>query len=270
MAIIASTTKTPAVPGTPLLRRPPRVMRNGLWYALAALGLALVIVIGEIVLHVRSSAPRNQMSQVERELRLNTLHPGERVLRTVEVFRRTGADYFRRTRGLLVLTDHRLIYLGAPPRDITGAADAPPAFVQRDFPIDTLVRVTTSFTMLGLAHALTVEDPASPLPDDDVKLGVPSADWPRAKMMIAAWTARQKKLRGIGVWEQKVRAARRDVEKILADYRAQPVYHVVRAGDAVGSIADWYQTTPDSIRALNHLNGNVIKVGQRLLIRPGH
>ena len=56
---------------------------------------------------------------------------------------------------------------------------------------------------------------------------------------------------------------------MLTRYRAEPVYHVVRPGDAVGSIADWYQTTPDSIRTLNHLNGNTIKVGERLLIRAG-
>src|SRR5207244_1495427 len=100
---------------------PHRAIPPGVWYALAALGVALLIVLGELMLHVRESAPRDQIAVVERELRVNTLRPGERVLRSVPVFRRTGVDYLRRTRGLLVLTDHRLIYLGAPPRDITGA-----------------------------------------------------------------------------------------------------------------------------------------------------
>jgi hypothetical protein len=269
MATSAPTTNDPLTPRKPLLRRPQRVVPHGVWYGLAGLGVALLIVIGEVILHVRASAPRDQIAQVERELRLNTLQPNERVLRTVEVFRRSGTDYFRRTRGLLVLTDHRLIYLGAPPRDITGASDGPPTFDEREFRIDTLVHIKPSFVMMGLARALHVDGPPSPIGDEDLTLGVPSADWQKAKLMIAAWTGRQDKLRGIGAWSARVAAARGEVQKMLKQYRSQPIYHVVRPGDAVGSIADWYQASPDSIRLLNHLNGNTIKVGQRLLIRPG-
>src|SRR6185437_1926879 len=47
----------------------------------------------------------------ERELQLNTLQPGERVLRMVSVFKRPAINYFRATRGLLVLTNRRLLYL---------------------------------------------------------------------------------------------------------------------------------------------------------------
>jgi len=269
MATSAPTTDEPLVPRKPLLRRPHRSVPNAVWYALAAFGVALLIVIGEVVVHVRESAPRNQIAQVERELRLNTLQPNERVLRSVEVFRRSGTDYFRRTRGLLVLTDHRLIYLGAPPRDITGATDAPPTFDEREFRIDTLVRIKPSFVMLGMARALHIDDPFRAVTDEDVTLGVPGTDWQKAKLLMAAWAGRQQKLRGIGVWAARVRLARAEITKILDQYHSQPVYHVVRPGDAVGSIADWYQVPPDSIRVLNHLNGNTIKVGQRLLIRAG-
>ena len=55
----------------------------------------------------------------------------------------------------------------------------------------------------------------------------------------------------------------------LAEYKKQPVYHIVRAGDAISSIADWYETTPQEIAQLNGIVGNKIKVGQRLLIRSG-
>jgi hypothetical protein len=270
MTTPASTTGAePLIPRRPLLRRPHRTIPPGVWYALAALGIALLIVLGELMLHVRESAPRDQIAVVERELKLNTLRPGERVLRSVPVFRRTSVDYLRQTRGLLVLTDHRLIYLGAPPRDITGASDGPPTFDMMEFRIDTLVHIEPSFAMLGFAHALRIDSPRRVGTDDDLTLGVPGANWRGAELLRLAWAGRQQKLAAIGAWGARVRAARADVQKMLARYRAEPIYHVVRPGDAVGSIADWYQTSPDSIRALNHLNGNTIKVGQRLLIRAG-
>jgi hypothetical protein len=248
----------------PLLRRVRPNIPAAVWYTLAAFGFAILVVLVQIALYVRRSEPRDARAIVERELRSNTLQPGERVVRTVPVFRRNGTDYFRQTRGLLVLTDRRLIYLGAPPRDITGASDGPPTFDQREFRIDTLVRLEPSFAMLGFARAIRVESP-----DGDVNLGIPSGAWQKAQLMRQAWDVRHKRLNAIGVWAQHVRDARAQLQRQLEEYRRQPVYHVVRAGDAVSSIASWYETSPDKIRELNGIVGNKIKVGQKLLIRSG-
>ena len=253
-----------APPPRPLLRRVHRHVPNGVWYGLAALGFALLVVLVQLALYMRRSEPRDSRAILERELTSNTLQSGERIVRSVPVFRRNGADYFRQTRGLLVLTDRRLIYLGAPPRDITGASDAPPTFDQREFRIDTLVVLDPTFAVLGFARALEVETPAG-----DLKLGIPSGAWPRAQLMRQAWDVRQRKLAAIGVWAGKVRAARADLTKLLAEYRKQPVYHVVRPGDAISGIASWYETSIDSIAQLNGIVNNKIKVGQRLLIRNG-
>lgn len=248
----------------PLLRRTRRSIPSGVWYALAALGFAVVVFLVQLALYLRRHEPRDARAIVERELTTNTLQQGERVIRTVPVFRRNAADYFRQTRGLLVLTDRRLIYLGAPPRDITGATDGPPTFDQREFRIDTLVKIERSFALLGFARALAIESP-----DGVVKLGIPSGSWPRAQLMRQAWDTRHKKLSSIGVWANRVRDARADLQKQLEAYRKQPVYHVVRPGDAISAIASWYETSVDSIAQLNGVVGNRIKVGQRLLIRQG-
>lgn len=251
----------------PLIRRSRRALPSAVWYALAAFGFALVVVLAQLVLYLRRSEPRDTRLIVERELRMNTLQPGERILRSVPVFRRNGADYFRQTRGLLVLTDRRLVYLGAPPRDITGASGAsgaPPAFDQRDFRIDTLVRLEPAFALLGFARALNIESP-----EGNVTLGIPSGSWPHAQLMHQAWDVRHAKLRELGVWGGRVREARAQLQKELEEYRRQPVYHVVRAGDAISSIASWYETSPDKIAQLNGIVGNKIKVGQKLLIRSG-
>jgi LysM repeat protein len=42
----------------------------------------------------------------------------------------------------------------------------------------------------------------------------------------------------------------------------------VRRGDALGSIATIWNTTPDKLQAWNHLSGNKIRVGQTLMVRP--
>jgi hypothetical protein len=248
----------------PTAVRTRRAIPTGVWYALAVFGCALVVVLIHLVFYLRRSEPRDARAQVERELRTNTLQPGERVLRSVPVFRRNAADYFRRTRGFLVLTDRRLVYLGAPPRDITGASGAAPTFDQRQFPIDTAVRLERSTALLGFTRALKVE-----APEGDLNLALPTGSWSEAQLMRTAWESRHRTLHTIGAWGRRVRDARKQLEQQLAQYRRQPVYHVVRAGDAISSIASWYETSPEKIRELNAIEGNKIKVGQRLLIRSG-
>lgn len=253
-----------APPSRPLLRRVHRHVPNGVWYALGALGLAVLVVLIQLALYMRRAEPRDARAIVQRELSTNVLLPGERVLRSVPVFRRSPSDYFRATRGLLVLTDRRLVYLGAPPRDITGASDAPPMFDQREFRIDTLVTLEPSYAVLGFTRALVVDTP-----DDALKLAVQSSAWPSAQMLRTAWDARHEKLQLIGQWAGRVREARADLQRQLEEYRRQPVYHVVRPGDAISSIASWYEVPVDSIARLNGIVENRIRVGQRLLIRQG-
>jgi hypothetical protein len=118
--------------------------------------------------------------------------------------------------------------------------------------------------MLGFSRALRIESP-----EGTVNLAVPSGSWEKAQLMRQAWDVRHKKLYAIGVWAQRVRDARAQLQKELEAYRRQPVYHTVRPGDAISSIASWYETSPEKIQQLNGLVGNKIKVGQKLLIRSG-
>jgi LysM domain len=254
----------PLEPRGPLLRRSRRNIPAAVWYTLAAFGFALLVIFAQLMLYLRKKEPRDVRAIVERELTLNTLQPGERVIRTVSVFRRNGVDYFRQTRGLLVLTDRRLVYLGVPPRDITGASNGPPAFDQQEFRVDTLTKLEPSFALLGFARALRVDTP-----EGSMNLGVPSGAWRKAQLMREAFEARHRRLYTLGVWAKRVRDARAQLQRDLAEYRKQPVYHVVRPGDAISSIASWYETSPEKIQELNGIVGNKIKVGQKLLIRAG-
>lgn len=46
-------------------------------------------------------------------------------------------------------------------------------------------------------------------------------------------------------------------------------YHVVKKGETLGKIASKYHTSVSSIRSLNHLHSNSLRVGQKLLVKKG-
>src|SRR4029077_8025548 len=104
-------------------------------YALIFGAVLVIAVIAQLIVHSARTDPRDTRTIAERELELNTLQPGERVVRSVSVFKRPAINYFRATRGLLVLTNRRLLYLGLEPRDLLAAPDLPPTFEERSFAI---------------------------------------------------------------------------------------------------------------------------------------
>jgi len=207
--------------------------------------------------------PRDAAAIAERELRINTLQPGEEVHRVVPVYKREAISYFRATRGLLALTDRRLVYLGVEPRDILAAPDLPPTFVQREFPLDTSVRVTAGRTTFGLSKAIVITTPT-----ERIRLGVPPASAASADLLVSAMSVRrdravaQAALRG-GEMKQ-IEQARKTVEA----RRRQAKYYTVRRGDALGAIATMWNTTTARLLEWNHLTANRIRVGQSLLVRP--
>jgi LysM repeat protein len=73
--------------------------------------------------------------------------------------------------------------------------------------------------------------------------------------------------------------ARREVDRLLGDLHTrmvfskaplqEKVWHTVRAGDTLGKLANQYDSTVDSISAINQLQNNLIRVGDRLQILTG-
>lgn len=239
--------------------------RNSLAKVYASTFAALVVltILVELAVHAVRTDPRDSHAIAERELQLNTLQPGEHVLRTVSVFKRPAINYFRATRGLLVLTNRRLLYLGLEPRDLLAAPDLPPTFEERDFPIDTLVQLTAGRTWFGIAKAVVVRTPTETL-----RLGVPSESWPSATGLISTMGVRHQRAVASSA-EQRAFLARVDAEhRAVESARHKPKYYVVRRGDALGSIATIWNTTPDRLRDWNHLPNNRIRIGDSLVVRP--
>jgi len=244
-------------------RRRRRRRQSAATYLLAFAALIALVIIVQLIVHMARTDPRDSRAIAERELRLNTLQPGEHVLRMVSVFKRPAIDYFRATRGLLVLTNQRLLYLGLEPRDLLAAPDLPPTFEQRDFPLDTLVRVSAGRTFFGIAKAIVISTP-----NERLKLGVPSAAWPTANLMIVGMEVRHDRAVAQSAQQRallaKAEQERRDAEAA----RRKAKFYTVRRGDALGSIATIWNTTPEKLQGWNKLSSNKIRVGQVLLVRP--
>jgi len=228
-----------------------------------ALILLTAIAIVALVLRADRTNPRDANAIAERELRINTLQPGEQVHRVVQVFKRPAISYFRATRGLLALTDRRLVYLGVEPRDVLAAPDLPPTFEQREFALDTSVHVSSGRTVFGLAKAIVITTSK-----DQIRLGVPSASAASANLLVAAMASRRDRAVALAALRGGEMREIEKARKAAEARRRQAKYYTVRRGDALGGIATMWNTTTDQLLAWNHLTASRIRVGQSLLVRP--
>jgi hypothetical protein len=260
-------------------RRNRRKRRRGpypIWlkYVVVSLALAVVLSLAQIALQAYRADPRDARVFAERELRLTVLRPTERVAASVSVWQRPLIDYFRATRGILVVTDAppdsthpvggRLIYLGLQPRDPLSPADAPPTFDEREWPIDTLVRLTPTRTFFFVAPALEIAAPREPR----LVLGYPAGAADDAEKLRVAVGKRYATLRAIG-WQRREERRARDRARLVQIYEGRRAwYHTVKRGEALSSVAALYGATPDQLRQWNNLVGDRIRIGQQLLVKP--
>jgi len=225
-------------------------------------GVIALAILVQFAVHTVRTDPRDSRAIALRELQVNTLEPGERVLRMVSVFKRPAISYFRATRGLVALTSKRLLYIGLEPRDLLAAPDLPPTFEERDFALDTMVHVTSGRTFFGIARAIVITTP-----NEKIKLGVPSDAWPQAKLLVVAMDSRHERAVALSA-QQKALLARAEADRKATEAsRRQAKYYTVRRGDALGGIATIWNTTTDKLREWNKLSDNKIRVGQSLLVR---
>ena len=239
-----------------------------------SVGLAALVAIGQVAYHAVRSDPRDSTLYTLRQLRSSVLRPNEKLRSAVNVWQRPAIDYFRATRGILVLTDApgdslrpdggRLIYLGLQPRDPMSPPDAPPTFDVREWPVDTLVEVQPARTLFLLAKALRVTAPS----EQRVTLGMSSAASTDAGALRSQLERKYRYLRQVG-WQRREERRARDRARIVAiESGRRAWYHTVRRGEALASIARMFNTTPEAVRALNNITGDRIRVGQTLLVKP--
>src|SRR5204863_7486766 len=82
------TIRQPPPTGPRGMRRRRRRMQPAALYMLVFAALVALAIVVQLIVHMARTDPRDSRAIAERELRLNTLRPDERVIRLVSVFKR--------------------------------------------------------------------------------------------------------------------------------------------------------------------------------------
>lgn len=226
----------------------------------ALLGVVLVLVslllFGYFFFMRHVDAPK-AWTAADRELRGGMLQYGEKVERRAKVFMRRPSDYYRGANGVLYATNDRLIFIGVAPGSKFESSDAPPMIVSQEFPNDTLLDLRGTRLYFLTAHGIRVSHP-----------GVPRGEFAAFQGEEPALDSLADYVNAIHASQRQAAASERRLRQAVDALIKQPLYYTVKRGDALSLIATKFDATADQIRQWNQLEGDRVKIGQRLLVKP--
>jgi hypothetical protein len=227
--------------------------------ALKAAGWTTAVVAGVTAvgffLYTRREDVRGARQAARQELEM-MLQPREKVEHVAYVAQRRWWDYFRETHGVLAATDRRLLFVGVPPREIITPERGPQVFEQKAFPYDRPLVAERGRVFLGTSRGVVLLAGG-----EKETFAVDRSDEPVIDSVLGTVAHVQLALR-----EQAERERR--AQLYTAWIASQPLYHRVVRGEALISIALRYGTTPELLKEWNGLRNDVVKAGQRLLVKP--
>ena len=243
------------------MKESERLYRSFRFLKNAVIGLAIAVValllFGYFFFMRHVDAPK-AWAAADRELQGGMLTYGEKVERKARVFMRRPSDYYRGANGMLYATNERLIFIGVAPGSKFESEDAPPVIVSQEFPNDTLLSMRTGRLYFLTAHGVRVAHPA-----------VPSGDFATIGSQQPALDSLVDYVNSVHETQRKDAAAERKLLAAVDALIKQPLYYTVKRGDALFSIARKFDTTPEQLQQWNQLVGDRVKIGQRLLVKPG-
>ncbi len=243
------------------MKESERLYRSFRFLKKAVIGLAVAVValvlFGYFFFMRHVDAPK-AWNAADRELQGGMLTYGETVQRKAQVFMRRPSDYYRGANGVLYATNERLIFIGVAPGSKFESEDAPPVIVTQEFPNDTLLSMRTGRLYFLTAHGVRVSHP-----------GVASGQFAAIGSQVPALDSLVDYVNSVHETQRKDAAAERKLLAAVDALIKEPLYYTVRRGDALFSIARKFDTTPDQLRQWNQLEGDRVKIGQRLLVKPG-
>jgi len=243
------------------MKESERLYRSFRFLKNAVIGLAIALValllFGYFFFMRHVDAPK-AWAAADRELQGGMLTYGEKVQRKARVFMRRPSDYYRGANGMLYATNERLIFIGVAPGSKFESEDAPPVIVSQEFPNDTLLSMRTGRLYFLTAHGVRVAHP-----------GVPSGDFAAIGSQQPALDSLVDYVNSVHETQRKDAAAERKLLAAVDALIKQPLYYTVKRGDALFSIARKFDTTPEQLQQWNQLVGDRVKIGQRLLVKPG-
>ena len=227
----------------------------------ALLGLAVVLIglllFGYFFFMRHVDAPKAWIA-ADRELQGDMLQYGEKVQRKARVFMRRPSDYYRGANGILYATNDRLIFIGVAPGSKFEDEDAPPMILSQEFPNDTLLDLRGTRLYLLTAHGIRVTHP-----------GVPRGEFAASAGEDAALDSLADYVNSINAAQRAEAAREKRLRQAVDALIKQPLYYTVKRGDALSLIANKFDATADQIRQWNQIEGDRVKIGQRLLVKPG-
>ncbi len=219
-------------------------------------GLGVLLVAGSVLAYLLTLRPdvpgARRLARSELQV---LLEPLERVHSAAWARRREWWDGFRETYGILALTDRRVLFVGIPPRELITPERGPQQFVILQTPRDATLRARRTRVDLGTAAGVRISNDRDELTfasSDGAGLDSVLADVTRGRRSDAA--------------SVELATRTREYERVVA---SREVWHVVAAGDALGSIATRYGTTEAHLTELNRLTTTTIRIGQRLMVKAG-
>ena len=224
------------------------------------IGIVMVLVgMGVLgyTLFMRHVDARGAWTAASRELTGGTLHYGEHIERYAKAFQRRPTDYYRSSNGLLAATNDRVIFIGVAPTDKLENEDAPATILQYEFPNDTLLRLRTERVYFMTARGVRISHPGIPT----VLIAASPGEEGALDSLVASENRKVIAKRAAARREKKLRAA-------VAALINEPIYYVVRRGDALSSIAARFDATNEQIKAWNQLTNDRVKIGQKLTVKP--
>jgi hypothetical protein len=158
---------------------------------------------------------------------------------------------------VLAATDRRLLYVGTPPEPVFRREEEPAELEEASWRYEQPIDVHRERMFLGTLEGLV-------LSADSVRerFAVAAHDVARLDTVLAVITRRRAEMRAI-------QEAERRALEVAAEASRRPVTHVTREGESLVLLAARYGTSVDSLRAWNSLASDRIKVGQRILVKPG-
>jgi hypothetical protein len=226
--------------------------------ALLALAVVLValLLFGYFFFMRHVDAPK-AWSAADRELQGGMLQYAEKVERKAKVFMRRPSDYYRGANGMLYATNDRLIFIGVAPGSKFESEDAPSVILSQEFPNDTLLGMDARRLYFMTAHGVRVSHP-----------GVPRGEFAAVRGQEANLDSLVDYVNGVHATQRKEAAIERRLRDAVAALIREPIYYTVKRGDALFSIARKFETTPEQIQQWNQLEGDRVKIGQKLLVKP--
>lgn len=231
------------------MKRGPRVI-------VIALVLVILVLTAGAVLAVDDVAPEQTWILAERELQGGLLSYGERPAVITRVYKRRATNYFRRTHGILVATQRRVLFIGVDPKDNLAGPDAPFLLTTSEFPNDTLLAIRHSRADLLTTSGVIIERMGR-----KEKFAAINTNSKRLDSLITYVKDLNDRIRADAATERKLRA---DVAEMLK----QPLYYEIKRGDALINIADRFGTIPDSLMQWNNLTSTRIRIRDTLLVKP--